>query len=457
MIRKQDGFTLVELMITMVVFVIVIVAAANIFSALVGQFKQQSRIAETNVGGTIGLQMLKSDIEQAGYGLPWDLNGASYIEANNDPNTPFDDTFFNDSPTTAPTAVVVGYPGYQRVVNGNPITFQNSLNNSNALAIKATSVATNSTGHLWTYITNAAGTNTLGPIWKYYGGQILSGDTNAGDPTIATEDLALGNYVIVMQPDSNYSGNVRGLVVDGGGNFYTQFNTDLTVFNSQFQPPTALTSEYETYLIYGVDPNSGGYNLRMPFNRADYYIRNPGPPNMPLQCAPGTGILYKAIVNQRDGNHTEYPLLDCVADMQVVLGLDVNGDGIIGTYYDGTTFANAPADISNPENVVSVAPIQAILNDPGKLRSHLKEVRVYILTQDGGLDMNYTYTNNDQNASCQGAQQVWVGDDSFANTGTSILGGNYGTCFNLQNYIGANYMHYRWRVYQMTITPYNLD
>ena len=70
LIKKQDGFTLVELMITMVVFVMVITAASNIFSGLVNQFKQQSKIAETNIEGIVGLELLRYDIEQAGFGLP---------------------------------------------------------------------------------------------------------------------------------------------------------------------------------------------------------------------------------------------------------------------------------------------------------------------------------------------------------------------------------------------------
>ncbi len=79
--HSQKGFTLVELMVTMVIFLIVIVMAGNVFSILLGNFKQQSRMTESNIEGNVGLQMLRRDIEQAGYGLPWNLNGATYTEA----------------------------------------------------------------------------------------------------------------------------------------------------------------------------------------------------------------------------------------------------------------------------------------------------------------------------------------------------------------------------------------
>ena len=64
--KKEAGFTLIELLITMVVFVLVIAAGSQIFTGLLTQFKQQSKIAETNIEGTVGLEILKQDIGHAG-------------------------------------------------------------------------------------------------------------------------------------------------------------------------------------------------------------------------------------------------------------------------------------------------------------------------------------------------------------------------------------------------------
>jgi len=58
MIKREDGFTLVELMITMVVFVFFIAAASNVFTGLRTQFKQQIKLAETNIEGIGGLEIL---------------------------------------------------------------------------------------------------------------------------------------------------------------------------------------------------------------------------------------------------------------------------------------------------------------------------------------------------------------------------------------------------------------
>ena len=79
--RREEGFTLVELMITMVVFVLVIAAASQVFTSLLTQFKQQNKMAETHIEGAVGLGILRHDLEHAGYGLPWNMNGIVYAEA----------------------------------------------------------------------------------------------------------------------------------------------------------------------------------------------------------------------------------------------------------------------------------------------------------------------------------------------------------------------------------------
>ncbi len=104
MMRKHDGFTLIELMIAMVVFMFVIVAATGIFIPLVSQFKQQSKITETNIEGIVGLELLRGDLEQAGFGLPLyfqDDTKINYAEAANDPANKY-----NDVPADAPRAIV---------------------------------------------------------------------------------------------------------------------------------------------------------------------------------------------------------------------------------------------------------------------------------------------------------------------------------------------------------------
>ena len=439
MIRKQYGFTLIELMITMVIVVIIMGAAATIFSSLLGQVKTQGRIAETNAEGVVGLQMFKNDIDQAGYGLPWDLSGSNYNEVAGpviiNPGAAYNDDNggFGSFP---PRPIAVGY------------NLVNTLNNSDWLVIKANSVATTPTAHQWTYVTNT-GVIDLLQIWN---------DANGNN--IVQENLVKGNYVTVMQPLSDGSGNVRALALDTVGNkFYAKFDTDITKMPASMQPLNAASGIHTTYMIYGVDPSTP---LRMPFNRADYYIATnlfpvPNPNLVPSKCAPNTGELVKSVVIQTGAPGAELPLLDCAADLQVVVGLDINNNGIIGTYYDGTNFGNAPADPLT-ENA-KITDIQAVLNASAAAaltqRTQLKEMRVYILAHDGGIDMSFTYSNTKLNPNCIGAQQIFVGDAS-ASLGNTVLGANYGRCFDLQANIGVNYMHYRWQVYSIVVKTSNL-
>ena len=125
MMRKHDGFTLIELMIAMVVFMFAIVAATGIFIPLVSQFKQQSKITETNIEGVVGLELLRGDLEQAGFGLPFyfqDDTKINYAEAANDPAKKY-----NDATPDAPRAIVAG----------NNVNFANIVNGSDYLVIKS--------------------------------------------------------------------------------------------------------------------------------------------------------------------------------------------------------------------------------------------------------------------------------------------------------------------------------
>jgi len=384
MIRSQRGLTLVELMITMVVFVLTIAAAANIFSGLLNQFKQQSKIAETNIEGVVGLQMLRSDIEQAGYGLPYDLNGITYTgEAINVVSTTHNDTLFNDGTANPPRAVRIG----------NDIGFTNAAvtpnANSDVLVIKATNLGTSAAATKWAYVSNTGAANTMRQ-W-----------TNEAGTAIPDENLINNtDQVIVLNP---IVGSRQRVLISDGAAFSTTFNSDTGTFDTDFQP---VNGSFETYLIYGISP---GVAPRMPFNRADFYINTPA--TMPTHCAPGTGVLYKALVNHADGALNQLPLLDCVAAMQVVFGLDTNNDGAADSFVDD------PGAGLTAEN----------------LRDQLKEIRVYILAQEGQRDTSYTSPS-----------PITANDPDLGNVITFTIPA------------GDALRNYRWKVYTLFIKPYNL-
>ena len=94
------------------------------------------------------------------------------------------------------------------------------------------------------------------------------------------------------------------------------------------------------------------------------------------RCAPNTGNLYKTSLSHANGKLVYIPLVDCIADMQVVYGWDMrNGgasgtDGLIDTYSnaDGTTAVGAGA-----------ADIPAAVGDAAVIRNNLKLIKILLL------------------------------------------------------------------------------
>ena len=395
MIKQEKGFTLIELLITMVVFVLVMAAGAQIFTALLTQFKQQSKIAETNIEGIVGLEMLRQDIEHAGYGLPW-AGMVTYNEASSNPYN------LNDSTATAvPRAIV----------SGNNVTFGGSnsiFNGSDYLVIKAVNVAINDASIRWT-------TLRISPFTAPYNPRVW---------TPASENLNYAGanpYVIVL---SGGTGTNERRLVTSGSTFYAQYSN---ITSSPWPPPDAT----ETRIVYGVSPNTP---LIMPFNRADYFIRRfdgSGNNITPQRCAPNTGVLEKAMLNhdQSGGEFRFLPLLDCVADMQVNFWLDTDGDGIINW------LPTSPSDNIGPTGLNLSAQ---------QIREQLKELRVYIVAHEGQRDINYDFSMNN-------AREALSADE--------VLGGNSRTIFfvNLKNLVGdPEYKYYRWKVYTLVVKPNNI-
>jgi len=362
---------LLELLIVMGIFVIVITATSQMFVSLLSDYKQQSKITVTNIEGILGLEMMRRDIENAGYGLPWEglPSAGAYAEvgAGGDAEA----IALNDAPPNAPRAIV------SRNDTG--------WHETDRLAVKAINVAMNSTSEHWNflYTTPAVATN----VW-----------TPAADNLLATD------HVIVISQDAN---NRRLLPYAGMGGGFSSTFSNVASFSATRSDPS---------IVYGVDPNTP---LKMPFNRADFYVQPPAVlSDLPRYCAAGTGVLYKAVIaHNSTGFLAPQPLLECVADMQVAFIYD--GTGTLMQYFQ---------DISN-----------SALYSASQIRNQVKEVRVYILAQEGQRDRNYTYPN----------QVVRVGE-------IGGFTGDLGRDFDLNANI-TDWSHYRWKLYTLVVKPSNLQ
>lgn len=200
--------------------------------------------------------------------------------------------------------------------------------------------------------------------------------------------------------------------------FWTKYQTNGVAADNLAVAGFAPASSVDTYVVYGISPDSAA-GLRFPFNRADYYIKDPST-SRPQKCAPNTGILHKRTLNHADGAFTEMPILDCVADMEVVFQKDTNSDALADTATD---------DIS--------------LSSASDIRSQVKEIRVYILAHEGQKDTTYTHqVSADDKSMCGNSPtKIYVGDKSVAS----------GKCFDITTNV-----NYRWRLYTIVIMAKNL-
>jgi prepilin-type N-terminal cleavage/methylation domain-containing protein len=385
MIRRETGFTLIELLITMVIFVLVIAAGSQIFTGLLTQFKQQSKILETNIEGLVGLEILRQDIEHAGYGLPWNVmvTDNSILDSDGDGNFWEDLPTYsegaanpyglNDAPNDAPKAVI----------SANNATYSspnNIFDGSDYLIVKGVNNARNDACQRWTTQNSSDTKRTWGSV---------------SDDPIGTDRVFV---MFIGSTDLNSS----SLVVSGGS-YLTTFSS-----TASFAPSNAT----DTHIIYGINDSSASFPIR-PFNRSDYFIRRPA--TIPQRCAQNTGTLYKAALDHDlTGTLNFLPLFDCVADMQVIFGLDNDNDG---DFEPGVSTDNYSDDIT------------ALTAQ--QIRTQVKQVRIYILAHEGQRDPNYTYPST-----------------------TIDLGGDVGLgrTFNLATAI-PNFQNYRWRLYTLAVKP----
>jgi prepilin-type N-terminal cleavage/methylation domain-containing protein len=412
LLQDKRGFSLTELIVVMAIFLVVILITSNAFNTIINQSTQQAKSVETQIEGIVGLEVLRADLEQAGFGLPWVLQSTSpgppattytvaYAEAVGDATLPaafwpsgIDSSSFNDAPSAPPRAVLSGDTTFNK--DGANV-------GSKYLVIKSTLAAANDTSKKWTTVAYANGGKTV----KSWG--ITDRDFSSAERVTVVKNVMastqLNLQTVVPVP-------TRQLMASDGATFAATFGTYSTLLSN-------IHLDGDTYEVYGVNPNTA---LRMPFNRADYYVMRPG--KMPKTCSDstGVGILYKSTVIHNTGTSSAggltagMPLLDCVADMQVVYGLDTSGTG------------------AGVVNVHTTAPLASAT----VIRDQLREIRVYVLAQEGQRDRFYSYPS----------ETILVGE-SFGGT-------VQGRLFNLKDRLGPDYKYYRWKVYTIVVRPKNL-
>jgi len=372
--RNNRGFSLLEMIIAMALFMIIMMITSSAFNTLVTSAGSLLKSAESNIEGVVGLEMLRKDLSQAGYGLPWAVQNkySSAVAMTVTPPVFNSYTSLNDAPLGAPRAIgSLDNAGY---------------NDSDYLAIKSTVAAMNAATKK-SAIIRQTGISHSDPAAPFKGTDTVS----------------------VLRPTFNSSGVMTNKILIGKGTY-----ANVSSATSTFRPDNLN----DTFIVYGLDDSK----MRAPFNRADYFIYRPtNDRDVPDVCAKivdvskqaksGIGILYKNVMNQANGSFVMYPILDCVLDMQVVYGVDNSTD------QNGSITAHFSA----------LLPVNGF--DASSIRTQLKEVRVYILAQDGKKDRLYTYPNS----------SLYLGEF------------NSGKLFDFTTANIKDWQNYRWKVYSLVV------
>lgn len=425
MLSSRKGFTLIELIVVMAVFIVIIMIAGDSFKTILSQMGKINKSEESNIEGVLGLEMFRHDLQQAGYGLPFTyLAPITYYEAGYAPANDYNDGTGSTS-SGVPRAVVAGDSIAATTASDGTDSY-NLLAGTDYLALKGATLGLTKTSQNWTYMPYS------------------SGITGRKKPRVWQKDnLTNTDRVIVLKKTFTGSTYTNQLIFNTSHpeTYWTRANYNTEGFlDSAFDP----TLPEEMYYIYGISTDD---NIGMPFNRADYFVASPADATKkPSYCAPDeggvpkTGILYKGSVSHSSsspgGRLTFIPLLDCVADMQVVFGWDVDDgqgnegqDGVVETF--STPLGGGGAISVSPTG--NLSRVTSALADPEKLRNSLKVVKVYVLAQVGRRDANY-----------QSPATFEIGDPT--------LDSSVSKTFTLS----AAMRNYHWKVYRLVVRPKNL-
>jgi len=302
---RNKGLTLTELLVVMVILIIVLTAVFKSYLVVFKTHVQQSKIAESNIEKLMGLEILRKDIEMAGFGLPWDVNGIGYSEAESSSSYTPDPADFNDAPSDPPCAFAFSNDGNTNANNSDVLVIKSSIANIN-----------NKSARTWGY--------------AYYDGSdwIVK--------SLSTEEFETGDYFIAVNTDDS-----RELCNNSGA-----WNFEY----SATQSPDLGSNHNVVYFVFGLYSSQP----RMPFNRVDYYLKKPND-GFPTKCNPDTYELYRAeIINSTSGGTRQAaPIFDCVADFQVAFGLDTDRDGTVDSWQTDLSGLTSAQDIR--ENVRQLA------------------------------------------------------------------------------------------------------
>ncbi|MBF0456746.1 MAG: prepilin-type N-terminal cleavage/methylation domain-containing protein [Nitrospirae bacterium] len=407
------GFTLAELLVSLFVVSLMMGAIFSSFTTLTRSFKIETKNTEEQIESVLSLDLLRYDLESAGFGLP-EGNAGGACGASNATLS----AAYNEAVATTPTGSTNYTPNQYSTTPNN---FNDSTNSCEPRPL------------VLEHNNNPTPSNTNGS-------DVLVIKSITADRTAVTKKWTMldstGHYIVwndtkwdMIATDRAIAVNSTRKLISGG----FQFNT---------LPATPAAGQF--YVLYGINATT---TPRMPFNRVDYYIQRACSPQLgnctgtnpqhpyPLQCHPSGYTLYRSIISHVNGTRTEQPIMDCVLDFQVALGIDTGCTDTVGNGCTGTLtwcrFTNGNTCNNSSDTGCAGDPCAATttyLNNAQNIRQYLKQVKVFVLVHEGKIDPNFTYANT----------SIAIGDND-------ITLKNY----NLSTL--SNYANYRWKLLKINV------
>ena len=153
-----------------IIILIVMAVATAAYLKMLRSYKTQSRVSQSYMTNLTGVEMLRYDLQMAGFGLPVSITpGASFSEAV-DPGVGVRPTYY------APSSLNDANPNPIRAPHPIAILNNTGANNSDVLAIKSSMAGINPVSRKWSLIAWNANSNNGKPQIKRWGTGSLDQD-----------------------------------------------------------------------------------------------------------------------------------------------------------------------------------------------------------------------------------------------------------------------------------------
>lgn len=306
----QRGFTVVELMVAMVIGLLLSSAIYGLFSQSAAQHRTSSATGDMWQQARLAMVILERDIAMAGFGM--NINGCQSILAYDSRLSGSTKTY-----TAYPIQAIAQTTGY----TNNAMTLTIRYGNSDTTGMPSTSISD-------IPATTAASLKVSDNTGMAVGQVILA------------KMPSLGMCALFQITNCNGAGGQTGKICTTTANDNIVHNSGASGY---YNPPNGFT---------GLDPaittndlhNAALYNLGTGDNTHIYSISNSSTIGGIVDDTPT--LMMQAINGTSANLSSRQPVARGIVALQVLFGLDVNGDGIVDTYEqpDSTWFTSGNAN-----------------------------------------------------------------------------------------------------------------